>query len=96
MISPEELVQYDTPWFMDISLCIIFFVAMFIQAWFLTKDRKDIGRWLLLIGWGGMALRTGGALVLFGDLHIPLAAFPFLILIAVGSIIVSGRGAFNE
>jgi lipopolysaccharide export LptBFGC system permease protein LptF len=88
-MNSELILTFNAPWYIDLVLAIACVAAMLLQAWLITVQRRNVGRWLLMVGWAGLSVRMFWALIAFGDVNIPAGSMPFVLCLAIGSIIVS-------
>lgn len=86
---PEALM--DAPWYVDAVLMVIMFTAAGVHYFSIAREGHTVGRWLLAIGWTGLAIRFCYGLVTTGNVLVNPASIPFLLMLAAGTVFVAWR-----
>ena len=77
----------DAPWHIDAMLALILAGAAVAQYVAIAIDGHSFAKWLMAIGWTGLALRFWVALAVYGNVTINTASIPFLLCVAGGTMI---------
>ena len=81
----------DAPWYMDLALATVMILAAMSQYAWISFSGHSTERWLLAIGWTGLAGRMTYSLAVDGNVTIVLASVPFLVMIAGGTALSAWR-----
>lgn len=81
----------DAPWYVDIALATVMILAAMSQYAWISFSGHSAERWLLAIGWTGLAGRMAYSLAVDGNVSIVLASVPFLTMIAGGTALSAWR-----
>jgi len=81
----------DAPWYVDIALATVMVLAAMSQYAWISFSGHSTERWLLAIGWTGLAGRMTYSLIVDGNVTIVLASVPFLVMIAGGTALSAWR-----
>ena len=86
MVPPELI---DAPWYADLLLAAVLLGAALAQYVAIAIDGHSWPRWLMAIGWSGLAARMVVALALYGNVPINVASMPFLAAVAGGTVLMA-------
>ena len=81
----------DAPWYVDWILAVIMALAALVQYLWIARNGSSFGRWLMAIGWTGLATRVILGLTMTGNVQIHAASVPFLVMLAGGTVLVAWR-----
>jgi hypothetical protein len=81
----------DAPWYVDLVLATVMILAAMSQYAWISFSGHSTERWLLAIGWTGLAGRLAYSLIVDGNVMIALASVPFLVMIAGGTALSAWR-----
>lgn len=84
----------DAPWHVDAVLALVMVLAALAQYVCIALDGSSWSRWLLAIGWTGLAGRVLYALIVFGNVPIASVSVPFLVCIAGGTVLLAWNRIF--
>lgn len=81
----------DAPWYIDYGLALVMSLAALVQYLWIARNGTSLGRWMMAIGWTGLAVRVVWGLVTEGNVAIHAASVPFLVSLAGGTVLVAWR-----
>ncbi len=85
----------DAPWYIDWFLGLIMTFAAIMQYIWIANNGHSAERWLMAVGWTGLAARVVYGLVSTGNVSIAAASVPFLLALAGGTVLLGWRQLFD-